>query len=198
MYIPPWAFYQEKEWDQLNIFYLDNDTKTCAEMHVDKHCVKMILEYAQLLSTTHRLLDGTEGIRISSLGRKKRTWNLPDDRNELMYSCTHANHPSAVWTRASDKNYMWLADLLEKLCEEYTYRYGKVHKTQAIGLVDMLKNRLPNNIPVGVFTEPTPAMPEHHKVPGNSVLSYQNYYIGDKSRMFSWKKREQPSWIQQT
>ncbi len=37
----------------MNIFYLDNDPKVCAEMHNDKHCIKMILEYAQLLSTAH-------------------------------------------------------------------------------------------------------------------------------------------------
>ena len=44
----------------MNIFYLDNDVDVCAQMHVDKHVVKMILEYAQLLSTAHRLLDGVE------------------------------------------------------------------------------------------------------------------------------------------
>ena len=43
----------------MNIFYLHNDPKICAEMHNDKHCIKMILEYAQLLSTAHRVLDGT-------------------------------------------------------------------------------------------------------------------------------------------
>jgi len=29
----------------MNIFYLDKDTKKCAEYHVDKHVVKMITEY---------------------------------------------------------------------------------------------------------------------------------------------------------
>ena len=33
----------------MNIFVLDYDTKVCAQMHCDKHCVKMILETAQLL-----------------------------------------------------------------------------------------------------------------------------------------------------
>ena len=41
----------------MNIFYLSEDQKNCAEMHNDKHCVKMIVEYAQLLSTAHRVLD---------------------------------------------------------------------------------------------------------------------------------------------
>ncbi len=45
------------------------------------------------------------------------------------------------------------------------------------------------------FTEPTPAMPDHYKVAGDSIQSYKNYYLGDKTRMFSWKNRSAPSWI---
>jgi len=51
----------------MNIFYLDNDPKVCAEMHNDKHCIKMILEYAQLLSTAHRVLDGTLSVGLSEV-----------------------------------------------------------------------------------------------------------------------------------
>ena len=43
---------------RVNIFYLHEDAKTAAEMHLDKHCVKMIVEYAQLMSTAHRVLYG--------------------------------------------------------------------------------------------------------------------------------------------
>ena len=42
----------------MNIFYLDNHTHRCAKQHCDKHVVKMIIEYAQLLSTAHRVIDG--------------------------------------------------------------------------------------------------------------------------------------------
>ena len=42
----------------MNIFYLDNDPIKSAELHCDKHVVKMIIEYAQLMSTAHRVLDG--------------------------------------------------------------------------------------------------------------------------------------------
>jgi hypothetical protein len=78
---------------------------------VDRHVVKMILETAQLLSTAHRLLDGTESIDTSS-GRKKRVYTLPDERDAVLYSATHANHPSAVWARQSVENYNWLVDHL--------------------------------------------------------------------------------------
>ena len=44
----------------MNIFYLDNHTHRCAKQHCDKHVVKMIIEYAQLLSTAHRVIDGIE------------------------------------------------------------------------------------------------------------------------------------------
>jgi len=45
----------------MNIFYLSPDPKLCAEMHLDKHVTKMVIEYAQLLSTAHRYIDGQIG-----------------------------------------------------------------------------------------------------------------------------------------
>lgn len=176
----------------MNIFYLNNDPVKCAEMHVDKHAVKMILEYAQLLSTAHRVLDGHQSTRLSKSGRKQQYYPLTDSRDSLLYSATHVNHPSAVWCRANLENYLWLHSLLVALCAEYTYRYGKVHKCQSIGLVDALQNS-PVNIPIGEFTPPTPAMPDEFKVK-DTIQSYINYYNGSKTRMFSWKKRSTPEW----
>jgi hypothetical protein len=164
-------------------------------MHVDKHCVKMILEYAQLLSTAHRALDGILIDGLSKSGRKRRVYVLSDQREQMLYSATHINHPSALWVRQSVPNYMWLAEMLEELCKEYTYRYGKIHKVEQIGLMQLLKNEFPKNLPEGKWTEPTPAMPDDYKVPGDSIQSYKNYYLGDKTRMFSWKNRETPAWI---
>lgn len=178
----------------MNIFYLHNNPKIAAEYHVDKHCVKMILETCQLLSTAHRVLDGVETIGLSPSGRKQKRWVLPDHREQVLYSATHINHPSAVWVRQSKQNYMWLYGLLCELSSEYTYRYEKVHKCESIGLIDAL-GKFPQNIKSHGFTEPTPAMPDQYKVPGNSVQSYHNYYNGEKQRMFSWKKREVPDWI---
>ena len=44
----------------MNLFYLSKDPTECATLHCDKHVVKMIIEYAQLMSTAHRMLDGEE------------------------------------------------------------------------------------------------------------------------------------------
>jgi len=180
----------------MNIFYLHEDVQTCAQQHVDKHVVKMILEYAQLLSTAHRVLDGEPMIGFTKTGRKQQQYKLDHDNDErLLYKATHMNHPSAIWCRENDKNYQWLADLLVALCKEYTYRYGKVHKVERSGLMKKLVSKQPRNIKYGEWTEPTPAMPDEYKVPGDHLESYHNYYRGDKPRMFSWKKRETPDWI---
>ena len=178
----------------MNIFYLDHDVRKCAEMHNDKHVVKMILEYAQLLSTAHRVLDGVELSGLSDSGRKKKFWTLGDSRDYTLYKATHINHPSAVWVRKSAQNYMWLAEMLEVLCGEYTYRYGKVHKVERDGLMQLLKNEFPKNLPIAPFTEPTPAMPDDVKIIGDSIKSYRNYYINNKAHLANWKKRTTPEW----
>ena len=179
----------------MNIFFLDQNPSLCAKYHVDRHTVKMILEYAQLLSTAHRVLDGIQCICQSKTGRKQTRFVLPDQREHLYYTATHINHPSAVWVRQSLSNYMWLSHLLMELCKEYTYRYGKVHKCERDGLANMLLNNVPKNISDDVFTEPTPAMPDQYKILGDSMKSYHIYYNNDKRRMFSWKNREVPYFI---
>jgi hypothetical protein len=156
----------------------------------------MILETAQLLSTAHRMLDGQETSVITEKGRKAKRWLLSDGRNEILYSATHMNHPSAVWCRVNHANYLWLASLLKELSVEYTHRYGKVHKCEQSGLVEALQIT-PNNIPIGEFTEPTPAMPDIYKVVNDSITSYRNYYNGAKTHLAKWKNRNIPEWFQE-
>ena len=71
----------------MNIFYLDNHTHRCAKQHCDKHVVKMIIEYAQLLSTAHRVIDGIEYTDLSKNGRKIKRWKMVKNSNmeETLY-----------------------------------------------------------------------------------------------------------------
>ena len=155
----------------------------------------MILEYAQLLSTAHRVLDGEQTPWFTTAaGRKKREWMLYDDRQNILYAATHLNHPSAVWVRQSTENYLWLSNLLVALCEEYTHRYGKTHKVERDGLCFVLLKNVPANIGNKGWSEPTPAMPDEVKIPGDSIASYRNYYINNKSHLANWKKRSIPQW----
>ncbi len=152
----------------------------------------MILEYAQLLCTAHRVLDGTE-MPIVKNGRNVKSWKLNDERNDILYVATHINHPSAIWVRESNNNYNWLYSLFLELCKEYEYRYGKVHKCFTM-LASTLKT-LPINIAVGYFTPPTPAMPDEYKI-GKSVQDYYHaYYNGAKRDIANWKKRDVPVWF---
>jgi hypothetical protein len=184
----------------MNIFFLHSSPQICAEMHVDRHVVKMIIEYAQLLSTAHRIIDGDEYTDLTANGRKIKRWRLPDNREYELMKASHINHPSGVWTRASDLNYLWLYKLWRHLLAEYTYRYEKVHSCARLENVLM---KLPNNIPIGFFTEPTPAMPDDAKVYDeiatdrfeiDSLASYRNYYRKNKTHLAKWKKRPVPNW----
>ena len=115
----------------MNVFVLDQDPVIAAQLQCDKHIVKMILESAQMLSTSHRMLDGVRVRKPSKSG--KTTVNhyiLPNHPYEnILYKAVHKFHPCTQWTMEHHDNYQWHYDLFAELCEEYTYRYGKKHKT---------------------------------------------------------------------
>ena len=177
----------------MNIFYLDSNPKVCAEMHCDKHVVKMIIEYAQLMSTAHRILDGKEYIDKTANGRNIKRWRMEDEIiNSGLMKASHINHPSNVWLRQSKQNYVWLLKMWLHLLAEYTHRYGKRHACEKY--IDYVY-RIPKNIPNASFTDPTPAMPDECKIPGNSIASYHKYYLEKKIRFAKWTKRERPKWF---
>ena len=158
----------------MNIFFLDTDVKKCAEYHVDKHVVKMILETAQLLCGVHHVINQ----------ERPSTVQVP-------YKLSHKNHPCAIWVRESLSNYLYLCELGLELCKEYTYRYGKRHKSQEV--IEWCLTNKPRISDNG-FTDPPKAMPDEYKV-DNVVESYRNYYRGAKSSFASWKLRETPKWF---
>lgn len=157
----------------MNIFYLDTNPVLAAQYSVDSHCVKMILETAQLLSTAHHILDGEE----APLG---------------IYKSTHKNHPSAVWARSSDANYEWLYLHYLALLDEYTFRYGKNHKS---GELQRTLANLPRNIPIAKFTQPPPAMDITYIVSDSSVINYRNYYKYGKAHLHKYTRREIPFFL---
>jgi hypothetical protein len=184
----------------VNIFYLDDNPKVCAEMHCDKHVVKMIIEYAQLMSTAHRVLDGVQETEkryvhgsLPARWRNVKVWNHPDAyMHKGLMKASHVSHPSNIWLRQSKENYNWLLQMWLWLMKEYTHRYGKHHACES--RVEYLMNP-PKNIPIAPFTEPTPAMPDECKILGDSLASYHKYYIDKKVSFAKWTKRETPIWF---
>jgi hypothetical protein len=155
----------------MNIFVLHENTSIASEWSVDKHVVKMPLETAQMLCTAHHKVNADA---------------------DTPYKATHKNHPCNLWLVESIENYRWLVSLGLSLCNEYSYRYGKIHKCQEV--IEWCKVNEPQ-LPQTNKTEYATAMPDEYKIPNNPILSYRNYYINAKKHIHQWKKRETPQWI---
>jgi hypothetical protein len=156
----------------MNIFVLDLNQKEAAQYHVNKHVVKMITESNQMLCSAHHACGADPKVVPYRLGFK--------------------NHSCSKWVRESLSNYNWLVKLSLELCKEYTFRYDKIHAGEKISLW-CEKNR-PPIIDVGL-TPFALAMPNEYKCE-DPVKSYRNYYRGEKSHIFDWKKRNRPYWLE--
>jgi hypothetical protein len=173
----------------MNLFFLDIDPKKCAEYHCDKHVVKMILELVQMLYTAHNVL---------------KTQDLPDDS----YRSFSAKHPTCIWIRQNAVNYNYATTVAKHLCEEYTYRYNRIHTCEKH--VDWLKANLPTFNKIETYTPqtilsynkkfqdlghtPVPlAMYDDVKYP-DTFKSYRFYYIVHKREFARWTSRQQPWW----
>ena len=153
----------------MNIFFLDESPRLAARMQVDKHVVKMILESAQLLSTNIRIVHGDEIGDLLGLYKK-----------------THVNHPCTIWVRCDQANYNWLFEHFESLCDEYTYRFEKIHKSKA--LIDSLRKFVNSNVSSKTHTVPALCMPDVYKSE-DYVKSYREYYSVEKKHLHKWTKR---------
>lgn len=156
---------------KLNIFILDENPEQAAKWLCDKHVVKMIIETAQLLCSSH--------------------WK---NGTTAPYKLSFPNHPCTKWTEKSLSNYEWLVKHGIALCQEYTERYGKIHKTQSV--IEWCFNNKPNIPDIGL----TPFVAVIKKnlwetcfVENNPVQTYRNYYIFDKARFAKWKQNK-PFW----
>jgi hypothetical protein len=82
-------------------------------------------------------------------------------------------------------------ELAKELCNEYRYRFNKVHFTQCC--IDWCSKNKCNIEDIGVkpFAR---AMPDKYNY-GDAVASYRRYYIGEKSGIAHWTRREIPYWF---
>ena len=114
----------------MNIFILDEDPMKSAMMMCDKHIPKMVVESAQMLSTAHRLLDGSPTKRRSRSGKSMVTYHAFNDmRDELYYTAVHQGHPCTKWTMETEQNYNWHYAHFNGLAKEYEYRRNKTPET---------------------------------------------------------------------
>lgn len=160
----------------MNIFILDQDPKKIAEYHADRHVVKMPIECTQMVCTTLRERCGID----------------------YGYKSVYVNHPCTRWVGETFENLLWTVQLGIYLCEEYTHRFGKYHKTMDVlqGLKPFLEpaqERLPGS------DGPTPfykAVSRNFK-DFDPVTAYRLYYISVKRRLHVWTKRDVPFWLRE-
>ena len=94
----------------MNIFVVDENPVAAARQLCNRHIIKMPLETAQIMcAVLHR-----------------------HGKEDTIYKPTHAKHPSVLWAGDSRNNFIWLAQHGMELCREYTRRYGKTHKCEAV------------------------------------------------------------------
>ena len=178
----------------MNIFILNEDPVIAAQEQCDKHVVKMIVESAQMLSTVHRMVDGVMERRPSKSGSMLQYWKLNDKREDILYKACHFNHPSTIWTREGSYNYTWHYKHFIALCDEYTYRYGKVHSTDT-KLRKILKS-LPNNIKTGKTPFKLAMGSNPECMLEDPVESYRRFYETKQKRFnMVWSKRPVPKWF---
>jgi hypothetical protein len=182
----------------MNIFILDENPKEAARLQCDKHIVKMILESAQMLSTAHRMLDGVQEYRKSVSGKRMvKYYAHPSNiSEENLYKAVHFDHPCTQWTMETEENYLWHYEHFVALGQEYTYRYGRHHKS--IKLKSILF-RAPMNIVRGFGLTPFRlAMNEYPEcVKESAVDSYRAFYQTKQSRFkMKWTKRDIPGWFE--
>lgn len=178
----------------MNMFGVAETQREIAEMQCDKHAVKMPVESGQMLSTAHRILEGTKELRPSVSGKRMVKYFKLADRvkEKTLYKVAHAKHPCTLWTMETKENYKWHFKLWHEMLLEYLYRYKKMHKSWE--LFDYLETP-PAGIPDGPLTQLPLCMPEQYKC-DDIIQSYRNFYMGEKAAFATWNKnRQQPEWF---
>lgn len=149
----------------MNMFAIDIDpVKAAIQLH-NRHIVKMILESAQMLSTT-------------------RIWY--GDSNPVLYKSCFEFHPCTIWVRKSLSNYIWLLEHFKVLCQEYTFRYLKIHGSQ--NLLEAFNAPFPKPFLDFGLTSFAITMPEEF-VLKDPIQSYRFYYLNRKISGNFWTKR---------
>lgn len=165
----------------MNLFATNECPIKAAQDHNSVHLRKMVVEVLQMLSTAHIVLDG----------------------KQVAYKKTHEFHPCSVWIRECSGNYQWAFEHYKALCEEYTFRTGKIHKSQEH--LEAVKN-CPVNITQGERTPFALAMPDEFKILGvfDQTVAYQKYLAAkfaewacrEKPIKVEWHNRNKPEWME--
>jgi len=164
----------------MNMFVLDRCPIKAAQMHCDKHVVKMCVEVMQMIGSALRRHGATDSM-------------MPLTQKGTPMIGGYKHHPVTRWCGDSRANFEWACKHGIALCEEYTHRYGKRHSAHD-KILQM--QELTNVIPDGKLTSFAQAMPDEYKHE-DAVVAYKRYYWYDKRENISmtWKCDRKPRWF---
>ena len=152
----------------MNIFVTSPWPAESAICLPDKHVVKMPLECCQMLSIVASEKWG------HGYGILPKTDGTPYKTEKGAFR----NHPCTKWANETIDNAYWLIKWGLNLCQEYSYRYGKVHSCE--GTLTHAYYLFPK----GKLNKVTPfarAMPDEYKL-DDSISTFDAYkmYIASK------------------
>lgn len=200
----------------MNIFFLSLVIEECVKFYFNKHVVKMILEYTQLLCTSYWCLDPETA---SSIEIKIPNDKLPSGFEiRKLYKKTHFNHPCAVWTRKHKNNWLFVLKLAKALCDEWRYRFShpdsKKHTCEYfLEALDVLgppkgldESKIePDILNIHGLSLPLPQcfggavdpiQPDNETTTYYTTQAYRKYYQSDsKLTLRNWGNRNKPSWF---
>ena len=180
----------------MNIFALSECPRKSAKQMIDKHVVKMPTETCQMLHTNALFNEYVDKYGEEPSLRQLKQYHT--DIDSSLMKPAMLNHPSTIWARESNHNTKWLYEHGMALCEEFTFRYNKVHGSEK-RIQDISK------LVSGNIHEATPvniAMLDKYRIPNNYdshcweyvIDSYRHYYLEGKWEFAEWRKNRMPEW----
>ena len=191
--------------EKMNIFVLDDDPITAAQMMCDKHVPKMILETAQMLASSLRKR-GADDDMLLLLGVVTKAGSP--------YKMAHENHPCTIWATESWANFDWLARHGLALVGEMHFRYGKGHacgtpiynmwcsipkhniesSTLTPFALAMPDEYRPNHIPLSTGKAGQQQKGDSHASGDEAVQAYRAYYHAKTFARWDKIPSRQPDW----
>ena len=182
----------------MNIFALSRNPTEAAKQMLDKHIIKMPTETCQMLHTNVLYFDYIEHYNEAPTLAQLKQFHR--DINSSLMKPAMLNHPSTIWSRKNPDNTRWLYEHGKALCEEYTYRYGKVHGSESRILDIAYAINEDSN---WSFAKPvTIAMDDKYRLDYNNdidmwdfvIKQYRHYYLEGKWKFAEWRQNRMPEW----
>jgi hypothetical protein len=185
----------------MNIFILSGETTWAKHLDqqvqfmCDRHIVKMIAESTQMLVTalhSKQLFDTYMPAKIVD--------NLPCQP----LSASMTKHPCTQWTMQSSINFNYLAVLALAMCYEHQHRYPlspqHAYMPWLRDLVDYLHDECSMGLKAPMPTLFAIAVKDStkrtiHATLSEAVDTYRDYYVRDKHKFATWKRRAKPMWF---